>query len=149
MRWNALALLITAALTLACGSGCTSVRVYDLSATPPFSAYAGKEVILTRDVLVVDTSKPQIPQRYCTIVDPALPDNANSTATAREARESFRIIRVPAGTKVRVDTTRLTSSRNIYAEFWNLGSQVSISGLQAEGWPTTVEAGFNHASIPY
>lgn len=132
-------------LVMLTASGCARVTTYDLSAKQPFSKYVGKEVILTRDILIVDVGRPELPGQFYDVLDPSSPDQRANAQYQMEAKAHLRYVRIPVGTKIHVLDVHLVNSSNVYTSWWFLYSTVSFDSAVV-GWPQPILARFNYAT---
>ncbi len=154
LRIVCVAVALTAMFTL---TGCGEViQQCNLSNVAPFSAYMGKEVTLSRDVLLVANHS------LGTGFEPAPLDSAGTRfalcykddqeAQHLEPAKFYNTLSLSAGTQVRVLDTEFSSTRQgvfqAFAHWEALCSTVQIK-IDAPGWPSQVKAVFIYSEPPY
>ncbi|MEP6754564.1 MAG: hypothetical protein ABJA67_03600 [Chthonomonadales bacterium] len=147
--------IVVAAIFMLTGCG-EVIQQWNLSNAAPFSAYTGKELILSRDVLLVANHS------LGAGFEPALVDSSTTRFTLcykddqeaqhLEPAKFYNTLSLPAGTRVRVLDTHFWSSRQgvfqAFAHWEALWSTVEIK-IDAPGWPSQVNAGFTYSATPY
>lgn len=121
--------------------GCSTLRVYDLSGTPPFSEYVGKDVVLARDVILTDVSH-SATEPFLVVMDP--PPTDGRSQTQEEASAETKVTRLAAGTHVRVVSTWMTDALNCYTHFQHLISVFVVSEADGESLPSPLVVRFGH-----
>jgi hypothetical protein len=120
-------------------SGCASHKLYDLSATEPFSQYMDKDVILKRDIFLFEFECGAGPNYELCFADLNWDAPPNPT----------RRLLLPAGTHVQVMQTHLSYERQtIFQGFFGLTFLDSTAEIKltAPAWPAKVNASFNNWS---